>query len=36
MKWTWEEYRAQPQWFVSNLLLMLQAETEEANRKAKA
>lgn len=35
MKWTWEAYRAQPQWFVTNLLLMLQSEAEEAQKKAK-
>lgn len=36
MKWTWDEYLRQPQWFVSNLLMMLQAEAEEAKRRAKA
>jgi hypothetical protein len=35
MKWTWDEYRAQPQWFVMNLLLMLQTEAEDAKHKAK-
>jgi hypothetical protein len=35
MKWTWEEYRAQPQWFIVMLLSMLQNEAEEMNRKAK-
>jgi hypothetical protein len=36
MKWTWADYRDQPQWFVTNILLMLQEESEEAKRKAKA
>jgi hypothetical protein len=35
MKWSWQEYRAQPQWFVSALLIMLQEEAEEAKRKSK-
>ncbi|HLY40483.1 MAG TPA: hypothetical protein VKR52_04675 [Terracidiphilus sp.] len=35
MGWTWEEYRAQPQWFVMNHLFMLQSEAEEANRRSK-
>jgi hypothetical protein len=36
MKWGWETYRRQPHWFVTNLMLMLQNEAEEAKRKAKA
>lgn len=36
MGWTWEEYRAQPQWFVTMLLSMLQNEAQETNRRAKA
>jgi hypothetical protein len=35
MKWDWFTYRAQPHWFVSNLLIMLQAEAEEAKSKSK-
>jgi hypothetical protein len=35
MKWDWFTYRAQPQWFVANLLLMLQSEGEENQRKSK-
>lgn len=35
MKWDWQTYRAQPQWFVTMLLSMLQNEAEETNRKAK-
>lgn len=34
MKWTWAEYRAQPQWLITNLLFMLQSEAEQAKRKS--
>jgi hypothetical protein len=34
--YTWEEYRALPQWFVTMALSMLQNEAEEMKRKAKA
>jgi len=34
--YTWEEYRALPQWFVAMALFMLQEEAAEANRKSKA
>jgi hypothetical protein len=35
MGWTWQEYRAQPQWFVISLLTMMQNEAEEAKRRSK-
>jgi hypothetical protein len=35
MKWTWEEYRAQPQWFIAILQSLFQNEAEAANRTAK-
>jgi len=36
MKWDWFTLRAQPTWFNTNLLIMLQAEAEEAKRKSNA
>jgi hypothetical protein len=36
MGWSWQEYRAQPQWFIMNLFEMLQNETKEMKRKATA
>jgi len=35
MSWTWQEYRDQPQWFITMLLSMLQNEAEEAKRRSK-
>jgi hypothetical protein len=35
-KWTWQEYENQPQWLISMLLLMVQNEAEELNRKSKS
>jgi hypothetical protein len=35
MKWTWQEYREQPQWFVTMILSMLQNEAEEIKSKQK-
>ena len=34
--WTWQQYREQPQWFITSLLTMMQNEAEEMNRKNKA
>jgi hypothetical protein len=36
MGWDWFQYRQQPQWFITNLMFMLQNEAEEAKRRAKA
>ena len=36
MKWKFQEYREQPQWFIVMLLSMLQNEAEETNRRNKA
>lgn len=33
MKWTLQEYQAQPQWFIAYLLSMLQEEAEERKRR---
>jgi len=35
MKWTWEQYRTQPVWFISTILAMLRQEAEELERKSK-
>lgn len=35
MKWTFHEYRDQPQWFIAILLSMLQNEAEAIKHKAK-
>jgi hypothetical protein len=34
-KWTWQQYREQPQWFITSLLTMIQNEAEQANRRSK-
>lgn len=36
MGWDWEQYRRQPQWFVTGLFSMYQNEAEELARKAKS
>jgi hypothetical protein len=35
MKWSWEVYCSQPQWFITMLLSMLQNEAEQAERRNK-
>ncbi len=35
-KWTIQEYRAQPQWFIAYLFSMLQEEAEEQKRRQSA
>jgi hypothetical protein len=34
-KWTWQQYRAQPQWLIVMLTSMVQNEAEQQERKAK-
>jgi hypothetical protein len=34
--WTLDEYRRQPQWFITSLLSLMQNETEAANNRNKA
>lgn len=31
--WTFEEFQAQPSWFIDIILSMLQTEAEQSNRK---
>lgn len=31
--WTYEDYEAQPSWFIEAILFMLQQEAEASNRK---
>jgi hypothetical protein len=34
--WRYEDYEAQPSWFITTIIEMLQQEAEESNRKNKA
>lgn len=34
MHWTWDDYMSQPVWFVTILLTMLQAESQEHERRS--
>jgi hypothetical protein len=33
MKWTWDQYLAQPEWFVRMLTWLLIEEAKESNRR---
>jgi len=33
--WTWDEYQAQPTWFISTIVSMLREEAEESKRREK-
>jgi hypothetical protein len=36
MKWDWETFQSQPNWFIDVILAMLQEEAAEANRRNKS